>query len=279
MIAYQQKASGNSGLSQLQQWLTRLSKWRLAVVVIAVVAGLSVLYFSQTAGNTKVTLLPSQPQDAEASSSGIEPGSQLDNISALTGALSTPADQTRPELTEVGDLEFFVHISGAVNQPGVVCLASGSRLVDAVFSCGGLTADAAADYVNLAALLVDGTHIHIPSQSDIDALREQGVSPEQSLLNGIDQTREASGLAFDDNNAAAGYSSSSTNQQSGFPIDINSADMTALQTVPGIGPVTAQRIIDYRRQYGSFRRLEDLKSVSGIGDKRYADMLPYLTCK
>ncbi|MCL2136568.1 MAG: helix-hairpin-helix domain-containing protein [Coriobacteriia bacterium] len=195
----------------------------------------------------------------------------------------TVQEAATPDMSSASTgLSVYVHISGAVNKAGVVCLPIGSRLIDGVDCCGGLSDDAAPDYINLAALLIDGTHLYIPSQSDIEALRSQGLVPEQQLMNGFDWNDTSSQANQSLNGASEqGHTSipNDSGQASVFPIDINSADQTALQTVPGIGPVTAQRIIDYRTQHGRFNSLEDLLLISGIGEKRLADFRPYLTCK
>jgi competence protein ComEA len=175
-----------------------------------------------------------------------------------------------------------VHISGAVALPGVVEMPAGSRLVDGVDACGGLADDAACDYINLASVLIDGTHIYIPRHSDIATLREQGISVEQVLLAGggyDDLTALQVRNTTTTSDAATASSSNTATTGSGFPINVNTADSSTLQTVPGIGPVTAQRILDYRNQHGPFTSLDELTMISGIGEKRLADIKPYLICK
>ena len=106
------------------------------------------------------------------------------------------------------------------------------RLVDAVNKAGGLTDFADADAVNLAEPLTDGQHIHIPTKE-----------------------------IFLSQNAAAAQSDL---------ININTADVERLATLKGIGPALAQRIIDYREQNGSFKTVDEIKNVRGIGDKKFA---------
>lgn len=128
-----------------------------------------------------------------------------------------------------------VYVSGQVKNISVVELEDNGnlRLVDAVNAAGGLTYLADADAVNLAAPLTDGQHIHIPTKE-----------------------------IFLSQNAAA--------STSGDTVNINTADANELATLKGIGPALSQRIIDYRNEHGAFKTIDEIKNVSGIGDKKFA---------
>jgi len=149
---------------------------------------------------------------------------------------------TAPEATIV------VYVSGAVANPAVYELPEGSRVNDAVLAAGGLQEDAAAGYVNLAQPLTDGQQVNIPSLADAEA----GALPTPVL------TDPAQGSV-----GGAGT-------QAPELININTASKEQLETLPGIGTVTAERIIAYRTANGAFAQKTDLKKVSGIGDKKYA---------
>ena len=139
--------------------------------------------------------------------------------------------------------EIFVHLSGAVNKPGVLKLSEGTRVYEAVEMAGGLEVDADSSGINLARTLQDEERIHIPRQGEIQTNPVQYANPAtQSMGGGTGQ----SGL-----------------------ININTADSAALQTLTGIGPSTAEKIMDYRQSSGSFRSIEQIKEVSGIGEKTY----------
>jgi competence protein ComEA len=133
---------------------------------------------------------------------------------------------------EAGDV--VVHVAGAVSRPGVYRLPSGARVTDAVERAGGALPAAAVDSVNLAARLADGQQVVVPAKAP------GGSGP------GGPATTGAEG-------ATAG------------PISLGSATLEQLDSIDGIGPVTAQNIIDYRDQHGGLSSVEELDKVSGIG--------------
>ena len=141
----------------------------------------------------------------------------------------------------------IIHITGAVKNPGVYQLKSTDRIVDAVKIAGGATEEANLDLINLAALLKDGQKIIVPSK----IYNENGEEINKNI----------------DNNVEVIYSSSSVS--SSTKININTANATMLQTLSGIGPVLSERIIEYRNQNGFFGVIDDIKDVSGIGEKKF----------
>ena len=132
-----------------------------------------------------------------------------------------------------------VHITGAVALPGVYPLPVGSRVKDAVEAAGGLLPEAQAASINLAAPLQDGTRIYIPS-----------------IIPGEEQTQDGTG---------AGNPDQPNGNLPGKPININTASQAELDSLPGIGPTLAGRIIAYRQEHGLFKTIEDIQDVSGIG--------------
>lgn len=161
------------------------------------------------------------------------------------GAVVTPppaAVEQKKELPKPKNV--VVYVSGAVKHPGVVSMAYGSRVTDAVNLLGGPTETADMAGINLAALLVDGQQIHVPSTGETGG--------------GAAVTTLGSRVA-------------------GGKININTADTAALDTLPGVGPSTAQKIVDYRKNHGSFTSMEDLKSVPGIGESKYQNLKDKIT--
>jgi len=140
----------------------------------------------------------------------------------------------------------IVHITGAVKNPGVYQLSSTDRIIDAVKIAGGETEEANLDLINLAALLKDGQKIIVPYQ----IYNETGEEDNRNIYNNLEK----------------GYSSSDSTSRK---ININIADTIILQTLPGIGSVLSERIIEYRNKNGLFGVIDDIKNVSGIAEKKY----------
>lgn len=177
--------------------------------------------------------------------------------------------------------EIYVHVCGAVKVPGVYALPAGSRFYEAVEAAGGFAEDACEDYLNMAAVLADGSRLEIPTEAQIaereQAEREtaQGDRETKSaeheyyvLAQDADTPHDAGGDAADGGNAG--------NASDGL-ININTADVDGLCKLPGIGEGRAKAIIEYRQKQGGFRKKEEIMQVSGIGEKMYARMEAYLT--
>ncbi|KQR54665.1 hypothetical protein ASF88_07870 [Leifsonia sp. Leaf336] len=167
--------------------------------------------------------------------SGMSGGRNVPLPSASTGASATPtASSTRPAAPTADEL--YVHVSGAVNRPGLIRVAAGSRVVDAIEAAGGFAETADQAGVNLARLVQDGEQLRVPVVGEV---------PPQ----------------------AEGSSESASGGVSGGPIDLNRATAAQLETLPRIGPALAQRIIEWREANGRFSAVTDLRNVSGVGEK------------
>ena len=153
------------------------------------------------------------------------------------------------------DAIFTVHVAGAVKNPGVYSLPAATRVNDAVSAAGGLAGDADADAVNLAARLVDAARIFVPYRGR--PVPSVVATPEAS--SSVETTATASGLPGDQNPATG-------------MVDLNTADVAALDALPGIGPATAGAIVEYRQRNGPFRSVSQLLDVSGIGDAKLANI-------
>ena len=141
-----------------------------------------------------------------------------------------------------------VHIDGAVNAPGVYEIsADAPRVNDAVTAAGGLAENADTSSLNLAAVITDGSKVHVPS---------------------VDEASVASASSDSDGSDASG---GDTTGSSGL-VNINTATADELDTLPGVGPSTAATIIEDREQNGPFSSTEDLMRVSGIGEKKFAKL-------
>ena len=136
----------------------------------------------------------------------------------------------------------YIHILGAVARPGLYLLTDGDRALDAVGAAGGFTATADQSGLNLARLLVDGEQILVPEIGEVPAA---GGAPGA--------------------------------QTAGGKVNINTADATALETLPRVGPAMAKRIIDWRTKNGRFTAVEDLMSVTGVGEKTFDELKELVT--
>lgn len=136
-----------------------------------------------------------------------------------------------------------VHVVGAVNTPGVLTLPQGSRVAEAIASAGGATPSADLSQLNLARILGDGEQVRVPVAGEV-------VQPEQ----------QASGAATP-----------------GAPVNLNTATREQLEMLPRVGPAMAQRIIDYRTEHKGFRSVDELRNVTGVGDKTFEALAVLVT--
>ena len=165
----------------------------------------------------------------------------------LDGADEPRAEPTASAALEVEEepvREVVVHVAGAVARPGLYRMPEGSRVDDAVLLAGGAKPKAALDVVNLAAPVVDGQQVIVPLQ---------GVGG---------------------GTAAPSSGSASEGDSPGAKVRLNSATLEELDELPGVGPVTAQQILDYREANGAFRSVDELDAVPGIGPARLEQLRP-----
>ena len=139
-----------------------------------------------------------------------------------------------------------MHVQGEVKNPGIVELEENSRVIDAIEKAGGLTDEANLINVNLAEKIIDGRKIYIPNNLEKERNIDENIEKKQS-----------------DNNKE-------------IKVNINSATQTELESIPGIGPTTARKIIEYRKEHGRFKEIEELKEISGIGENKLRNMLEYI---
>ncbi len=151
----------------------------------------------------------------------------------------------------------IIHISGAVNKPGVYQLNSNARIIDAIKMAGGEKGNSNIHAINLAAHIYDGQKINVPY-----LIQKEGTGILSVKSNMVDMPSEHE------------EQSSSFSRNA---LNLNSASSSQLETLPGIGPVLAQRILEYRNSNGLFSKREDLMEVTGIGEKRFESIKEYIT--
>lgn len=148
-----------------------------------------------------------------------------------------PAAAASAELEAAAPPRLVVHVVGAVRRPGLYRLAHGARIADAVRRAGGATRRADLSLVNLAAQVSDGTQVVVPRRVAVVA-------------------------------GPAGEAEAEAPAAPGGPLHLNTATLEQLDGLPGVGPVTAQKIVDYRQQHGAFSSVDDLDAIPGIGPAR-----------
>lgn len=148
--------------------------------------------------------------------------------------------------------KIVIHITGEVEEEGVIELEKGARISDAIEEAGGTTEEADLSNVNLAYSLSDGQKVKIPNINEKD---EEIIVVEE---------KAGDNIIIEENKSKE------------EKININKAAQTEIETLPGIGPSTALKIINYRNEHGKFKNIEDIKNVSGIGDSKFENIKEYI---
>lgn len=220
-----------------------------------------------------------RPTEAEGSGDPDGPGE---------AASAAPADGS--------DARVRVHVIGQVRSPGVVTVPAEARTADAIAAAGGTTGHARPERINLAAPLVDGQQVLVPgddtTEEQLEAVQAQahavadpagdqgageGGGPTAGAAGGeagggTAPAEAGDGAGGTEDRVAAGAGEDGTSG-----VDLNTADSTALQELPGVGPATAEKIIAHREQVGQFQSLADLDAVSGIGPATLERLAPLVT--
>lgn len=180
--------------------------------------------------------------------------------SAAASATTAGTDPARAALGAGSSL--VVHVVGQVRKPGLVRLGPGARVADALAAAGGASRRADLAALNLARPVSDGEQVYVPRPGESPPATSGGGTGAASAAGG--PARPGAGDA-----PAAGTASG--------PVDLNTADLGALDSLPGVGPVLAQRILEWRTEHGRFTSVDELGEVSGIGEKLLARLRPKVT--
>lgn len=178
-------------------------------------------------------------------------------------------EEEEKEKEEYSDDVILVHVSGAVNQEGVVELKANSRISDAIDKAGGVRENAYTKDINLAYQLEDGMKIYIPTKQE----KENNDKVEVSDLSKNETESYVS------NSSGISTKQEKSEETKGSKVNINTATQAQLETLPGIGPSTATKILAYRKEKGKFSKIEDIKQVSGIGEAKFEKMKEHITVK
>jgi competence protein ComEA len=219
----------------------RLDPGRRAAVAIGVCALLAALISGWWVLNARPRSL--------ALAGSLPSGSPLGSVTPAPSA--SVARNACPESSGPSAASVVVDVSGKVHRPGVYTLHAGARVVDAVTAAGGPLPGVPLTALNLAARVIDGQQVPV----------------------GVPAAAPADAAATGVPSAGAGGSEA----VGGSPVNLNTAGLDELQTLPGIGPVTAQHILDWRTQHGQFTSVDQLREVSGIGDVKFAELKPLVS--
>ncbi len=252
--------------------MAKRTRWKIATAALAVVViGIvycvffaeekdeAVQYHTEEAarepaddsyGNEPIADFGKASADSKGSNSGTgqNSGTGLNSTSGQSSSLTSETEQ-------VNNLHLiYVHICGAVQKPAVYSLPEGSRVYDAIAKAGGMTETAADDYVNQARFLSDGERVYIPEKEELNTLSASQYAAGQPL-NSVGGNQGGNGIQ--------------TGSQEKIPVNINTAGISELTTLPGIGESRAESIIAYREKHGYFARIEDIMKISGIKGAAY----------
>jgi competence protein ComEA len=215
----------------------------LFIAALAVLGG-AWFWVQVAAGQPEVLPLSEvSAQDSGPADNGETLGQGTDRAGPAGGPGEGP-----PAGTEAGTV--IIHVAGAVAVPGVVQLPGGSRVHQAIAEAGGGTPKADLNRLNLAALLVDGQKLYVPV-------------PGEDLP--ADAANAGGAVAADPGGGTAAGAGK---------VNLNTAGVEELDSLPKVGPVLAQRIVDWRKEHGSFKSVEELDAVDGVGPKMLEALLP-----
>ncbi len=207
-------------------------KQKIVLIIIISIITLGISYYTYTVkSNEKLNI---ETQNLEVEENEVEKNSVGEN---------------KEKAEEIDKI--VVHVSGAVNKEGVFELAQNSRIVDAIELAGGVTENAYMKDINLASFLEDGMKIYIPTKEEAE------------------KQEESTSYVSSNTTANSGSNKKTNTSNKNYKININTANIEELDTLPGIGEATANKIVNYRNENGKFKSIEEIKEVSGIGDSKY----------
>jgi len=231
----------------------------LLMLILAIV-GVRAAWAERAAEPVPVASTRSTSVDAAQDTDGFPTGDSAKE-SARSGAEQI-VSTTEPGASATEPLaSAYVHVIGAVRQPGVVQVLDGSRVSDVVEAAGGLSGEADVSRINLARVVADAERIWIPVEGEEMPAEVGAPAPTvASAPSAADGASAADGTVAGESPTAQ--------------IDLNTADSTTLQTLPGVGPVTAESILTWRTENGRFSTVDELLEVSGIGPKTLDKLRP-----
>ena len=190
-----------------------------------------------------------------------------------------PVEKPEPTPTEV-----VVAMAGAVKTPGLLHLEPGTRVGDAIKRAGGAKAEADLEAINLAAKAVDGDQIYVPRKKTEEPAKAVEVAKIAPKYLGGEISPHYAPLTLEAPTSLPGAlptevsapSRTSAKKKASGPVSLSTGSLAELQTLPGVGPATAQKILDYRMEHGGFSSIDEIQAVKGIGPKKFEKMRAFL---
>lgn len=249
-----------------QNGVSHVGRHRAAICAMLMWAGIGLILGGCRGSGAAVRIENDRTEAANASDVTMpaDGSGNQDPSAGITGAAeesaSNPAGTVEAEGVTAEPGRIYVHVCGEVLAPGVYELAEGSRVMDAVEAAGGLSLEAAAETVNLAAHVTDGSKVVIPSREEAQKL-----------------VLESEYAGWYEEESVTERTGSDSGEGSAALVNINQASVQQLTTIPGIGATRAQAIVEYREEYGLFQTIEDIMKVTGIKDGLFGKIRDYIT--
>lgn len=249
----EEEPTTSKGASTPQRPVTRVHASAVGIVLVVVLSVIAVV------------LMRSKPTEVPA---GAVMVSTVPEGATMPGR-ETSEVQVAPDNTPVAEVPasttptpIQVHVAGRVKHPGVYTVNPDARVADAIQAAGGMTSGAQPGHLNLAAPVCDGCQVWIPSRGDGAV-----TSPDRS----------AGGLPGPTTGVNSKGGAAATSRAGSAQINLNTASQSELETIDGIGPVMAGKIMAWRQEHGQFSSIDQLREISGIGSKTFEKIKPHVT--
>ena len=252
---------------KINSFIRKLNKVQKSILIIVaiIVIGIALLLFYQFLSAEETTNTSETQIESENTNTNIENkgNTKLNETESEDEDYNTQDDidngtsATLFGTKQLGNI--VVHVIGEVKKPGVIKLKKGSRIIDAINKCGGQTEEADLSKINLAYVLDDGSQIYIPRiKEDIqNTTIMKTEAGENVIVNNVTQGED----------------------EKSIKVNLNTATLEKLMTLPGVGESTAKKIIEYRNQNKKFNSVDELKNVSGIGEAKLNALKEYVYVK
>ena len=235
---------------------SRVDPGRRGVVLIGVIAAIAAIVAAVGVWRSKPDPRPVSPVVLAAAASDTSTAGGVTSTQTRAKSSGTGSAMLLPATVSTVPTRMIVSVTGRVRRPGVVTVVDGARVSDAIAAAGGVAADADITGLNLAARVQDGQSIVVP---------------------GPGEAGTPAGGSGGSVGTASGGIAASTGGNAVAPVDLNTADVAALDALPGVGPVTAQNIVAWREKNGQFTSVDQLQEIPGIGPAKFAQLAPEVT--